>query len=267
MKADLHVHSTVSDGSDTILEIAEQARLAGLDAVAVTDHDTLSHLTRLPADAGVKLVGGIEISAIDRGSNMRAHVLGYRIKQLEIVTALTQPLLEARNRNSETQVGILNSHGYRIDMDKLKRADGKYLYKQHIMEYLVATGQVPDMIGGFYNATFKHEGICAIDIEYLDVLEAVRTLKRAGGLAVLAHSGQQQNFYLVPKLVECGLDGLELDHPANSEQDRHLIRKLAAEHRLFLTGGSDHHGRYERGDAPIGSHLAEESGAQAICLE
>ena len=93
MKADLHIHSTVSDGSDTIEQIIGMAKKKGLDAIAVTDHDTLSHLRLIPTDAGIRVIGGVEISAVHRETNTKAHVLGYNIQKPEIITALTQPLL------------------------------------------------------------------------------------------------------------------------------------------------------------------------------
>jgi predicted metal-dependent phosphoesterase TrpH len=153
VKADLHIHSTVSDGSDTIEQLIGMAKKKGLDAIAVTDHDTLSHLRLIPAAAGMLVIGGVEISAVHRETNTKAHVLGYNIQKPEIITALTQPLLEARNRNSEKQADLLVQVGFKIDMDKLSRADGKYLYKQHIMDWLVTTGQTPDMFGSFYQKT------------------------------------------------------------------------------------------------------------------
>lgn len=270
LKADLHIHSTVSDGSDTIAEIVAAAERRGLDAIAVTDHDTLSHLAEIARLAGktrVRVVGGAELSAVDPETGVRAHILGYNIGDPEAVTALAQPLLEARGLNSERQAEILRRHGYELDPPKLRRADGKYLYKQHIMEYLAATGQVSEMFGEFYRATFKNGGICAFDIEYLDVFTAVRTIREAGGQAVLAHAGQQQNFYLIPGLVECGLGGLELNHPENSGADREKIRRYAAEYGLFLTGGSDYHGRYGKRAVRIGDFISEESGVLAICSE
>jgi hypothetical protein len=268
LKADLHIHSTVSDGSETMEEIIHTAEYKGLDAIAFTEHDTLSHLarvSRLTRGTRVKVAGGIEISAVDPANNLRAHILGYHIADPEAVTALTQPLLEARNLNSEKQVKILIQRGYKIDPDKLQRADGKYLYKQHIMDHLVASGQAAKMFGVFYHRVFKNGGVCDFDIEYLDVYKAVETVKKAGGLAVLAHSGQQQNFYLIPGLAECGLDGLELNHHSHSEADRELIRGYAEKYGLFLTGGSDYHGRYEPQPFDVGDFLSEESGVQAIC--
>jgi len=113
------------------------------------------------------------------------------------------------------------------------------------MDWLVTTGQVPDMFDDFYQKTFKNGGICAFDIEYTDVFDAVKAVKKAGGLAVLAHPGQQQNFWLIPELVQTELDGLELNHYANCEKDKEMIRTYASRYGLFLTGGSDNHGKYE----------------------
>ncbi|MCL1789985.1 MAG: PHP domain-containing protein [Peptococcaceae bacterium] len=265
MKADLHIHSTVSDGSDTIEQIISAARNKGLDAIAITDHDTLSHLAQIPDNLDIKVIGGIEISAVHRLSNTRAHILGYNIQKPGLITAFTEPILKARNTNSEKQVEILIKNGLRIDRDKLAKADGKHLYKQHIMDWLVSTGQVQDMFGDFYYQTFKQGGVCAFDIAYLDAADAVRVIKEAGGLAVLAHPGQQQNFWLIPALVNMGLDGLELNHHTHSEKDRNTIRRYASRFDLFLTGGSDYHGIYEPQPFDIGDFISDESGVQAIC--
>lgn len=265
IKADLHIHSTVSDGSDTIEQIIDAAEKKGLDFIAITDHDTFSHHTQIPQNTRVKVIGGIEISAVDPDNNLRAHILGYNIKSPELILSLTQPLLEARNHNSERQAEILKHHGYDIEISRLQRADNKYLYKQHIMDYLVRTAQVPEMFGEFYWNTFKNKGICAFDINYINVYEAVSSITKAGGQAVLAHSGQQQNFYLIPALVECGLAGLELNHHANSLSDKEIIRGYAKKFGLFLTGGSDYHGRYEPQIHGVGDIISEESGIEAIC--
>jgi hypothetical protein len=265
MKADLHIHSTVSDGSDTIEEIISAAKKKGLDAIAFTEHDTLSHLSQIPADAGIKIIAGVEISASHKKTNTRAHILGYNIQKPEIITALTQPILEARNENSENQADILIQYGYKFNLAKLARADGKYLYKQHIMDCLVSSGQVPEMFGEFYRRTFKNGGICDFDIEYIDVFDAVKAVKEAGGLAVLAHPGQQQNFWIITELAKIGLDGIELNHHTHCEKDKEIICDYADNHGLFLTGGSDYHGKYEPQPFGIGDFLSEESGAKAIC--
>ena len=149
-------------------------------------------------------------------------------------------------------------------MARLHRADGKYIYKQHIMDDLVQRGKTPDMFGKFYQTVFKHGGICDFDIRYPSPLEVLCAIKDAGGMAVLAHSGQQQNFCIIPELAAAGLDGLELNHHANHEKDHAIIRQHAFEYDLFLTGGSDFHGRYEGVSVDIGDYLAEPSGIRAI---
>jgi len=267
VKADLHIHSTFSDSSDTIGQIIDKARNRGLDAIAITDHDTMSHMAQIPTVTDIQVITGVEISAAHRKpqKNTKAHILGYNIQKPGIITALTQPILEARNKTSENQAGILMNAGFFIDMTKLPRADGKYLYKQHIMDWLVATGQAPDMLGEFYQKIFKDGGICDFDIDdhYIDAFEAIKAVKEAGGFAVLAHPGQQQNFWLIPQLVRSGLDGLELNHHTNSQKDKEAILNYANHYRLFLTGGSDYHGKYE--PQLLGDFLSAESGVNAIC--
>lgn len=267
IKADMHIHSTVSDGSYTMEQIVSMAEARGLHAIAITDHDTLSHASKLPKSDKVKVHAGIEISAFDYDKNFRVHVLGYGIKTPEIVEKVVHPTLEARHNNSLRQIEILNKNGYDIDVDKMNKAEGKYIYKQHIMDWLVSQGSVTELFGEFYYSVFKNEGICHFDIEYIDPLVAVRAIKDAGGYAVLAHSGQQQNFELIPELVKAGLDGLELNHHANSEKDKMIIREYANKYHLFLTGGSDCHGRYEQGSPEVGDYIAEQSGAERIFVD
>jgi predicted metal-dependent phosphoesterase TrpH len=264
MKADLHIHSTVSDGCASIAGIIEMAEAKGLDAIAITDHDTFSHIAQTPVSEKLIIVPGLEISAIDKNSGRHVHILGYNIEEPEIVMALTQPLLEARHRNTLRQIAVLQARGFVIDIGQLKPADGEYLYKQHVMDYLVSTGQTDEMFGSFYKNTFKNNGICHFDIPYIDALDAVAAVSRAGGQAVLAHPGQQQNFYMIPELVRLGLRGLELNHPSNSPSDKGILREYAQKHRLFLTGGSDYHGIFERPDVGVGDYLSEESGIRAI---
>lgn len=120
------------------------------------------------------------------------------------------------------------------------------------------------MFGDFYYSTFKNGGVCAFDIRYISPLEAVKAIKDSGGLAVLAHSGQQQNFSLIPELVKNSLDGLELNHHSHSPKDREIIRQYAEKYSLFLTGGSDFHGEFEPVDVDLGDFIAEQSGAEKI---
>ena len=195
---------------------------------------------------------GIKIEAMSAHSN------------IDLIEKTVRPTLEARHENSIKQIGILNQYGYEIDINELRKADGKYIYKQHIMENLVRRKKADEMFGNFYYSTFKNGGICAFDIRYISPLEALKAIKNSGGLAVLAHSGQQQNFSLIPELVKNGLDGLELNHHSHSPKDRETIREYAEKYSLFLTGGSDFHGEFEPADVDLGDFIAEQSGIEKI---
>lgn len=263
-KADLHIHSTVSDGSFTISELVARAKEKDLDIIAITDHDTLSQAGQIPKTAGILVIPGIEISAYDYDHGFRVHILGYGIQKPEVTEQTVHVTLEARHENSLRQIAVLNEYGYDIDIKTLRKADGKYIYKQHIMDDLVRRGKAPDMFGKFYQRIFKNGGICDFDICYPSPLEALRAIKDAGGMAVLAHSGQQQNFCLIPELAAKGLDGLELNHHANNERDKAIICQYAKEYDLFLTGGSDFHGKFEDVSVDVGDFLAEQSGIDHI---
>ena len=126
-KADLHIHSTVSDESFTIPEILERGRQKGLDILAITDHDTLSHWDQIPEDPDLTVIPGIEISAFDYGENLRVHILGYGIRDRKTVEAFVRPLLEARHENSVRQIEILKKHGWNIEEEKLQRAASRCL--------------------------------------------------------------------------------------------------------------------------------------------
>lgn len=262
MRADLHIHTTISDGSHTISEIIDMAVKKGLDAIAITDHDTMAHLWYIPQNPPINVITGVEISAIDKKTGNKIHVLGYDIKDPERIEKLTQPLLLKRHNNSLKQIAILQEYGFKIDTDRLKKADGKYIYKQHIMEQLTATGQIDEMFGDVYRNIFKGGGICDFDIDYIDVCDAVHTVKAAGGFAVLAHPGRLN---VLPLIENLPFDGIELNHPANGQTEKKAIEEYAITHGLFLTGGSDHHGIYDARNDDVGDYLSPESGCELLC--
>ena len=215
----------------------------------------------------------LNLSTMHRETRVKTHVLGYGVEKTEVIMALTQPVMEAGNRLFEKQAAILIGSGYRIDLTQVDRDYCKFPNKRYIMYWLHKTGQVPELFGEFYRKTFKNGGICDLDttdrlgnpFEYIDVFDAVRAIRDAGGLAVLAHPGQQQNFQLIPKLAEIGLSGLELNHYSNSVEDREILLDMADRYNLFLTGGSDYHGRLGRKSCGVGDILSDVTGMNVIC--
>lgn len=250
MIEDLHVHSTMSDGSDTFAQVLEQARSRGVARLAFTNHDTTAGLaeTREQGErVGVEVIGGIEVSAYDFERGRKVHILGLGIEEgAPALAALCGPLLERRNANSLWQLDRLVEAGYDVDVNRameLARAS-TCLYKQHMMAALTDDPYPSAGYRALYRGLFKDGGICDRDIAYVDARDAVRAIVEDGGLAVLAHPGQLDSYDLVPALVACGLGGIERFHPGHTPKDHKRCADLAERHNLVCTGGSDYHGTF-----------------------
>ena len=238
MRVDMHIHSTISDGSCTVAEIIDMAYDKQLDMIAITDHDTFAHLKHIPQNPKVEVIPAVEISTIDKETGVRADVLGYSVSNPEIIEESTLPVLLERHENSLKQIELLQGYGADISPDKLNKADGKYIYSPHILDYLAETKQ--------------DYGFPDFSIDYIDVNDAVNLIHMAGGFAVLAHPGRERNFYLAGKAP---FDGIEYNHPSNSEFDKKIIEAYALKYNLLLTGGSDFHGKYNDSQVEIGDYL------------
>lgn len=259
-RAELHVHTQLSDGTDTAEQVVALAQAAELTHLVITDHDTTARTEERVAlikQAGMASVTGIEISAYDFFRQKKVHILGYDYQDNSHIEPLCQPLLMRRHYNALTIIDILQGLGYDISLEKVAALTRKgCVYKQHILNYLVTTGQTDQLFGDAYRQHFSGGGACHLDIVYVDAAAAVAAIKADGGYAVLAHPGQQQNYRVVPELVAAGLDGIECHHPAHTPEVEERIRRLAARYGLFTTGGSDYHGGYDRRRPALGSFLA-----------
>lgn len=262
IKADLHIHSTISDGSFTVDEILQMAKLANLTHIAFTEHDTTKGYEQAiskAAQLGITAIPAIEVSAIDYSTGTKAHILGYGYRDTYHIERHCKEILQRRHQNSLKQIEILKQKGYTISEKELSRND-ECIYKQHIMAHLVNTGQVAEMFGEFYKNTFKNGGECDFDITYMPVQDAVEIIVADGGVAVLAHPLQQENLYLVEQLIPYGLKGIELFHPANPQSRYNEIRELCQKHSLCGTGGSDFHGTFEATKTSVGEYFIDNLG-------
>lgn len=250
MIEDLHVHSTMSDGSDTFEQVLEQARERGVERLAFTNHDTTAGLTaarELGERLGVQVVGGIEVSAYDFERSRKVHILGLGVKEdSPALAALCGPMLERRNANSLWQLDRLVAAGCGIDVQRALTlgAASTCLYKQHLMAALTDEPYVSAVYRTLYRGLFKNGGICDRDIRYVDARDAVRAIVEDGGLAVLAHPGQLDSYDFVPELVACGLGGIERFHPDHTPVDHVRCARLAERFGLTCTSGSDYHGGF-----------------------
>lgn len=262
-KADLHLHTRYSDGFHTVEEIVAMAKAAGLTHIAMTDHDNLdgwSEKAAIAARAQIITVKSIEISAIDPNSGKLVHILGYNIKDDTPLNRICDPIKQMRNDKAYRQVEALNRMGYEIDYDELYSFAKGYIFKQHIFELLFRSNQVEAMFPSINDTLFRKGRALYEPMRYIPVAEAVRAVKESGGYAVLAHPNQQDNLDTVERIIDAGLDGIELNHEANDARACAQIRACAAQYGLILTGGSDYHGAYARRTDIVGSYLSEESG-------
>lgn len=255
---DLHTHSTFSDGSDTVAKLVAQARDAGLAGIAVTDHDALAQLSSVRKTArklGFPVLAAVEVSAQDPASGHKVHVLGYSLEATPDgsgpLERLVAPTLVARTANTLWQAWKLRRvgasfRGTGVDLQRVVEVAGDSLgvYKQHVMEAICGLPYNDDTYRELYQRWFKNGGPAQRDIDYPDAIDAVHAIREQGGVAVLAHPGQMDNWDAIPGLVEAGLQGIEVHHPDHSCADVKAAREAAERYGLMRTGGSDYHGRY-----------------------
>ncbi|GAA2782505.1 PHP domain-containing protein [Streptomyces showdoensis] len=249
MRIDLHTHSTASDGTDTPAELVRNAAAAGLDVVALTDHDT----TRGYAEAvaalpeGLTLVTGAELSC--RLDGVSLHMLAYLFDPEEPAFAAERELVrDDRVPRARAMVGKLRELGVPVTWEQVARIAGDgSVGRPHVAEALVELGVVPDVSGAFTSEWLADGGRAHVEKHELDPVEAIRLVKAAGGVTVFAHPLAVKRGECVPesaiaKLAEAGLDGIEVDHMDHDLPTRARLRGLAGELGLLTTGSSDYHG-------------------------
>ncbi|MGV9423866.1 PHP domain-containing protein [Streptomyces sp. NPDC003656] len=249
MRIDLHCHSTASDGTDTPAELVRNAARAGLDVVALTDHDT----TRGHAEAsaalpeGLTLVPGAELSCRTDGVSM--HLLAYLFDPEEPALLAERELVrDDRVPRAQAMIGELNTLGVPVTWKQVERiAAGGSVGRPHIASALVELGVVPTVSDAFTPEWLADGGRAYVPKHETDPFEAIRLVKDAGGVTVFAHPAAVKRGRTVPettiaKLAEAGLDGIEVDHMDHDPATRTRLRDLAGDLGLLVTGSSDYHG-------------------------
>ncbi|MDQ1618026.1 MAG: 3,5-nucleoside bisphosphate phosphatase [Actinomycetota bacterium] len=249
MLIDLHAHSSASDGTESPAELMQAARAAGLDVVALTDHDTTSGWSEAAeaVPAGMTLVRGTEISCAVGGVSL--HLLAYLFdpEHAELRAELDLAF-DDRIPRAQAIVARLGEAGHPITwqhvLDQLE--PGATVGRPHIADALVAVGVVPDRSTAF--ADLLHNGSrFFVDHYAVEPVRAVQLVRAAGGVAVFAHPaashrGRTVDESVIHDLADAGLAGLEVDHRDNPPEARERLRGIAAERGLLVTGSSDYHG-------------------------
>ncbi|MFG1737512.1 PHP domain-containing protein [Micromonospora chalcea] len=260
-RIDLHTHSTASDGTLDPAELVRAAADAGLDVVALTDHDTTAGwapaVAALPP--GLTLIRGAEISCRWFGVEpaIPLHLLAYLFDPAEPeLAAELARVRRAREVRGERIVRLLQADGIQVSWTEiLAGADGGTVGRPHIAQALIRAGLVattseafgPDWLGERYR----------LPKDDIEVFRAVALVRAAGGVPVFAHPKASRRGRIVPDeliadLAAAGLAGLEADHEDHDAAEREHVRRLAAELGLLVTGSSDFHGTHKT--VRLGAH-------------
>jgi len=249
VRIDLHSHSTASDGTDPPAEVMRRARVAGLDVIALTDHDTLAghDEAREALPDGLTLVGGMEMSCSlgDRSVHMLAFLTDPADQDL---AAELQAITTDRLRRGRAMVDRLRDLAAEVSWEQVTAiAAGGVVGRPHIARAMVAAGIIERPEQAF-TAEWLGEGGRAYVTRYApDPARAIALIRAAGGVAVLAHPGTQSRDAWIPDeviagLAEAGLAGVEVAHSDHNPAERNRLAGLAHDLGLIRTGGSDDHG-------------------------
>jgi 3',5'-nucleoside bisphosphate phosphatase len=292
MRADLHVHSNASDGTDPPAEVMSRAARAGLDVVALTDHDTTAGLTqaREALPGPLTLVPGMELSArledlsrgVAGGSSPRGqhsvHLLAYLFDPGDPeLAAETRRIRDDRVLRARAMVDRLVSLGVPITWDDVAAIAGAAVVgRPHIARAMAASGAIASPEQAFTADWIADGGRAYVDRYALDPVRALGLVRAAGGVTVLAHPRADRALLVsdeqIASLAAAGLAGVEVVHPDQPEAEQASLFGLSRELGLIATGGSDDHGRltgHRIGSytAPPGAYeslLAQATGAQPI---
>lgn len=246
LTADLHIHTTASDGRLSPVAIIEEAIRAKLSYIAITDHDTVDGLLQLkesntPIPSTLKLIPGIEFST-DLPEN-DVHILGYHIdiynpelsRQLDI-------LVTHRHQRAKEIIDKLQQLGYRITYERVLElaVHATAIGRPHIAKALVEKGFFSTITDVFTTLLDKN-GPAYVPHYKLTPKQVIDLVKLVGGIPVLAHPGLIRNDDIVLDVIHSGICGLEVYHPTHNEEQIEKYLTLANQHHLMVTGGSDFH--------------------------
>ena len=250
--ADLHIHTTASDGLLGSYEVCQLAVKKGLAVIAITDHDTVLGLMEIEKNGrvpGLEVLPGIEISSFHDGEDV--HILGFGINWgLKWLQELLFDLRTDRKERIKKIIILLNDLDYKITIeDVLGFSSGESLGRPHVAQALAAKGYFKSHREAF-KALLDKGRPAYLPRKKVTPFEAVEVVHRSGGAAVLAHPGLLYNLDIIRTLKVHGLDGIEVFYPLHSGELVVSLTRYCEKNGLLATGGSDFHG-FE-GEEPAG---------------
>ncbi len=248
--ADLHLHSTASDGRLRPSEIVELAKRKGFSCIALSDHDSIDGIAEAISSGNkhnVEIVPAVELSTKYNGGEV--HILGYFIdwESASLRSMLHQLMLFRENRG-KTMVEKLQKLGLDISWEEVQeQAGSKNVGRVHIASALLAKGYIADIGGAFTEELIGNDGKAYVEKSEISPVEAITLIKKYLGVSVLAHPGfykkdAKLNETDVAFFQSQGLQGIEIFHTKHNDEDTAFYQDIAGKYGLKITGGSDCHG-------------------------
>lgn len=259
-KADLHMHTTFSDGVYSPYELVKRCKQGGLSVIAITDHDSVDAFPdaiQYGKEFGVEVIPGVELSAMVDDKDV--HILGYF---LDYTSKHLQEYLEffriERIKRAERIVAKLNTINVPLKIESvLERAGKGSVGRPHIASAMVEHGYIQNYHEAFDK--FIGNGGPAFEKKFnLSPEEAIKLISSSGGLSFLAHPGRYTSDEAVIHLIKCGLDGIEVIHPSHTATHAAHYRGIVGEYYLLESGGSDFHGGKKNDDEMLGSYYIDD---------
>lgn len=247
---DLHVHTTASDGILTPAEVIMLACQCGLRGIAITDHDTVNgvidpNLFKLARKNEIEVIAGIEINTDYEDEEV--HILGYFIDVRE--PQLLKRLEEIKQARVERMVKIVDRlHHMGIDISLrsvYKIAGTGAVGRPHIAMVMIENGYAAT-IKEVFDKYLRRGGLAYVPRYRLLLDEAMTLIKNAGGVAILAHPGLIKNKMVIEKVMNMGVEGMEVFYPEHTNAETSQFLNMARQRKLLVTGGSDFHGTENR---------------------
>jgi predicted metal-dependent phosphoesterase TrpH len=255
LKADLHTHTTASDGLMSPQEVVKWASIKRLKAVGITDHDTVNGIApamEASSTYGVEVIPGIELSTLYEKEEI--HILGYYIDyKADWFLKRLEKIQNSRYERAERIVGKLQAMGVEITLDQVKNiAEEGAIGRPHIARAMINKGYITNIKDAFRGYIGK--GCPAyVDRYKLGCDEAIDIIKRLGGLSVLAHPGLIKSKENISRIIDFGIDGIEAYHSKHDEETVRYALSIAQSRKLLITGGSDCHGIMLNNEPIIGN--------------
>ena len=249
-KVDLHVHTLMSDGSDSPAVVVRKAFVMGLRAIAITDHDTFAGIDEAAEEGrrlGVEVVPGVELSTMFDGEHV--HLLAYYMdRECPALLELMQRAVRERVQRNERMVQRLHDAGYPIDMEEMHREyPGQVMLgRPHVAAILMKKGIVKDIRTGVVELMGKGKPFY-VERYHIPLTDYIRAVRAAGGVPVIAHLYQyrytdRRRRAMVAAAAAAGCLGLEGMYSTYTPEQQQAVFDLAEEHGMICTGGSDYHG-------------------------